>query len=144
MVQGDEPMIFPEMIDESLAPIINNSSINVVNLLRTIDNTDDFNNSNEIRVVIDKELNALYFSREPISSSKKYSGNIPMYKQVCVIPFRRGFLDKFVKMPPTALEQIESIDMLRILENGEKQKWFPLNIQLLPLILRRILHKLKY
>ena len=65
---------------------------------------------------------ALYFSREPIPSWKKGAKEVPMYKQVCIIPFRRDFLIKFNELAPTPLEIIESIDMLRILEYGYRVK----------------------
>ena len=70
--------------------------------------------------MVDNDSNALYFSREPIPSRKKGFDNVPMLKQVCVIPFKRDYLLKFNEMEETNLERIESIDMLRIIENGEK------------------------
>ncbi|MDP7194867.1 MAG: 3-deoxy-manno-octulosonate cytidylyltransferase, partial [SAR202 cluster bacterium] len=62
--------------------------------------------------------NALYFSREPIPSSKKYNDHISSFKQVCVIPFRRDWLIKYTKLTPTPLEIVESVDMNRFLEHG--------------------------
>jgi len=75
--------------------------------------------------VMDKFGNALYFSREPIPSRKKGVLDVPMKKQVCVIPFTRDFLLEYNQMEPTALEIIESVDMMRILENGLKVKMIP-------------------
>jgi len=77
---------------------------------------------NEIKVVVDNDNYALYFSREPIPSRKKSAVEIPMLKQVCIIPFRRDFLIEFSQLEPTLLEKVESIDMLRILEHGHKVK----------------------
>lgn len=125
MIQGDEPLLHPEMIDESIAPMLTDKSVKVTNLLANIDDIADFDDPNEVKVVIDNHSNALYFSREPIPSRKKWKGSIPMYKQVCVIPFRSDFLRAFDKMSPTNLEKIESVDMMRILENGEKVKMVP-------------------
>ena len=122
MIQGDEPMTTPEMIDDAISPMLRNSSINVVNLMATITNRKDMEDPNEIKVVVDKHMNALYFSREPIPSNKKFSGEITAYKQICIIPFRAAYLKQFMQMPPTLLEKIESIDMMRILENGDKVK----------------------
>ncbi len=73
-------------------------------------------------MVVDLNSFALYFSREPIPSRKKRAEEFPMYKQVCIIPFRRDFLITFNELAPTPLEIIESVDMLRILENGFKVK----------------------
>ena len=80
----------------------------------------EFEDPNEVKVIIDKFSNAIYFSREPIPSQKKYDSAFPMLKQVCIIPFRREYLLKFNAMKRTNLEIIESIDMLRIIENSEK------------------------
>lgn len=119
MVQGDEPMVTPQMIEDSLSPFRADPAIQVVNLMARIDGLDDFEDPNEVKVVVDKQLNAIYFSREPIPSRRKGYDTVPMWKQVCIIPFRRDYLLKFNSLPETELERIESIDMLRILENGE-------------------------
>ena len=88
-------------------------------------NLASFENPNEVKVVVDKYNDALYFSREPIPSRKKGVLDVPMKKQVCVIPFARDFLLEYNKMEPTPLEIIESVDMMRILENGKKVKMVP-------------------
>jgi 3-deoxy-manno-octulosonate cytidylyltransferase (CMP-KDO synthetase) len=120
MVQGDEPMITPEMIDDALTPFEQSEDVNVVNLMSSIRSIKEFEDPNEVKVVVDNGSNAVYFSREPIPSRKKGYDTVPMLKQVCVIPFKRDYLLKFNEMEETELERIESIDMLRIIENGEK------------------------
>jgi len=120
MVQGDEPMITPEMITDAIQPFDNADTINVVNLMANIKSVEEFEDPNEVKVVVDNESNAVYFSREPIPSRKKGYDTVPMLKQVCVIPFKRDYLLKFNKMEETELERIESVDMMRIIENGEK------------------------
>lgn len=119
MIQGDEPMIHPNMISEAILPMVNDASIEVVNLLGVVRSEDEFEDRNCIKVVCDINSNALYFSREPIPTRANIS-NISMGKQVCVIPFRRDFLISYTKMEPTPLEIIESIDMMRVLEHGLK------------------------
>ena len=116
MVQGDEPMIHPNMIKESITPIIKNKKINVVNLCGKIKDKKEFYDKNCIKTVCSKTNNALYFSRQPIPWINEDKSHLK--KQVCVISFKRDFLIKYVNMKPTILEKIESIDMLRILENG--------------------------
>jgi 3-deoxy-manno-octulosonate cytidylyltransferase (CMP-KDO synthetase) len=118
MIQGDEPLICPEMIDEALAPMLADDGVNITNLMADIETVEEFEDPNEVKVVVDSFDNALYFSREPVPSRKKVAGKVPMLKQVCVIPFRRDFLLEYTKMPPTPLEVIESVDMMRILENA--------------------------
>ncbi|WP_434637957.1 3-deoxy-manno-octulosonate cytidylyltransferase [Sulfurimonas sp. NW7] len=122
MVQGDEPLTFPQMIDEAVEPMLQDKSIKITNLVADLNTVEEFENPNEVKVAMDKNNNALYFSREPIPSRKKGVLDVPMKKQVCVIPFTRDFLLEYNEMEPTPLEIIESVDMMRILENGGKVK----------------------
>ena len=122
MIQGDEPMIVPKMIELAVVPMLKDESILVVNLMALLKNVGEHEDPNEVKVVVDKDDFALYFSREPIPSRKKGVKEVPMLKQVCIIPFRRDFLLKFNRLEPTPLEKIESVDMLRILEHGYKVK----------------------
>ena len=121
MVQGDEPMTHPDMIGEAVQPMLVDETIRVVNLLGEIKNEQEFEDRNCIKVVCDLDLNALYFSREPIPTRCK-EDNIPMGKQVCIIPFRRDFLLEYTDLSPTPLEIAESVDMMRVLEHGMKVK----------------------
>ena len=122
MIQGDEPMIYPEMIDDALRPMLLDPAILVVNLMANLDTQEEHEDPNEVKVVVDRKGFALYFSREPIPSRKKGINNVPMLKQVCIIPFRRDFLLMFNNLAPTNLEVIESVDMLRVLEHGYRVK----------------------
>jgi 3-deoxy-manno-octulosonate cytidylyltransferase (CMP-KDO synthetase) len=80
---------------------------------------EEFEDPNEVKVVVDLNNRALYFSREPIPSRRKGVMNVPMFKQVCIIPFRRDYLLEFNSLPETPLERIESVDMMRVIEHGE-------------------------
>ena len=120
MVQGDEPMVTPQMITDSLMPFQVDSSVNVVNLMTTINSVEEFEDPNEVKVVVSKSNDAMYFSREPIPSRKITTNTVSMLKQVCVIPFKRNYLIKFNNTPETKTEIIESVDMMRIIENDEK------------------------
>ena len=122
MIQGDEPLVTPALIDALVKPMQENESIQITNLISTIDDEEEFNSPNAVKVVMDTAGNALYFSREPIPSVKKFDGFFPRFKQLGIIAFRRSFLLKFNSLTPTPLEKIESVDMLRILENGLKIK----------------------
>lgn len=125
MIQGDEPMFNPEMIEKAIEPFSEGEEVKVVNLLGKLKTKEEFEDPNEVKVVVDKKNFALYFSREPIPSRKKGRSNVPMYKQVCIIPFRRDFLLTYNNMEPTPLEEIESVDMLRVLEHGEQVRMVP-------------------
>ena len=118
MIQGDEPMITPEMISAAVQPLIEDATLNITNLMASMQTKEEHEDPSEVKVVVDKNHNALYFSREPIPSRKKGVENVPMFKQVCIIPFRRDFLLKYNSMEQTPLEIIESVDMNRLLENG--------------------------
>jgi 3-deoxy-manno-octulosonate cytidylyltransferase (CMP-KDO synthetase) len=124
MVQGDEPMTHPDMISEAVTPMLADPTLLVVNLLGEIESVTEFEDRNCIKVVCDLQRNALYFSREPIPTRSKVA-DIPMGKQVCVIPFRREFLREYTRMAPTPLEIAESVDMMRVLEHGLKVRMVP-------------------
>jgi len=122
MLQGDEPMVTPSMIEKAVKPLIENSDIQVSNLMSEIKTEEEWIDPNEVKVVSDIHSNALYFSREPIPSNKKYDGRFKAFKQVCVIPFRRDALLEYIKLQPTPHEIMESVDMNRLLEHGLKVK----------------------
>ena len=125
MIQGDEPMTHPDMIAEAVQPFLDgDASVQVVNLLGAIKDTAEFEDRNCIKVVCDLEMNALYFSREPIPTRSR-ADRVPMGKQVCIIPFRRDFLLQYTRMAPTPLEIAESVDMMRVLEHGMKVRMVP-------------------
>ncbi len=119
MVQGDEPMVQPEMIASAIEAIHSDSALSCVNLGAAIRSEEELLDPNTIKVVTDRTGKALYFSRSPIP----FRGGRPFiregwWKQVCVIAFRRAALRDFASMPQGPLEVAESVDMLRFLENG--------------------------
>jgi 3-deoxy-manno-octulosonate cytidylyltransferase (CMP-KDO synthetase) len=124
MVQGDEPMTFPEMIEESLAPFLaDDKAVACVNLTARIKSKKEFEDPNTIKVVMDQDRCALYMSREPIPTLHLQNfDEITAFKQVCIIPFTAAALQEFVKLAPTPLEVAESIDMMRFIEHGRKVK----------------------
>lgn len=118
MVQGDEPMIEKEMINESVLPFSKNDNIKVVNLISNIKNKKELYSKNTIKVVKNYKNEAIYFSRQVIPFDDQ--SKTKFYKQVCIIPFERNFLFEYAKLKHKTLEISESIDMLRILESGYK------------------------
>ncbi|MDO8605772.1 MAG: 3-deoxy-manno-octulosonate cytidylyltransferase [Phaeospirillum sp.] len=126
MVQGDEPMVHPDMIDEAVAPMLADPSIRCVNLTAPIETEEEFLSPNSIKVVMDLNGDALYMSREPIPTRFKNDfARMPVFKQVCIMPFRREALTLFTRLSPTPLEITESIDMNRFLEHGVKVRMVP-------------------
>ena len=118
-VQGDEPLIMPEMIDQVVRPILDESSIDVTNSITQIISPADFIDSTVVKAAIDKEGNLLYLTRSPIPFPKTRQRFV-VYKQIGLYAFRRPFLQRFVQMEQTDLELVEGIEFLRLLENGHR------------------------
>lgn len=123
MVQGDEPLVHPDSINQLVQGHIQYPNIEVFNLTQFIHSDVDFHNPNVVKLLTNLQGEILAFSREPIPSPrmKKISGFKPK-KQLGIISFRRNSLIDFLKLPPTPLEKIESIDMMRFLEYGRSIK----------------------
>ncbi len=119
MVQGDEPLIPPETIGETV-PHFNDPGVDIVNIMSRIETKEAFDDVNNVKVVVNCNNDALYFSRESIPSPWNGWENIPKYMQTGIIAFRREVLVRFNAMEETQLEQIESVDMNRVLETGGK------------------------
>lgn len=118
MVQGDEPMVVPEMVDLSLAPFAD-PAVLCTNLASPILTEEEFKDVNTVKVVFNRSNDALYFSREPIPSTYRLGFQVGVgYRQVCVIGFRAEFLRRYVALESTPAERAESVDMLRILDHG--------------------------
>jgi len=117
MVQGDEPTIAPTVVGETLLHF-NNERVKIVNIMSEITSKDVFFDKNNVKVVVDCNNDALYFSREPIPSPWKGWEQLPRFMQTGIIAFRRETLVDFNGMSETALERHESVDMNRILESG--------------------------
>jgi len=122
MVQGDEPLVQPDKIDKAIDELSRDPTLNIVNLMGFVDTEEGFIDQNKVKVVTDLYDNALYFSREPIPSRWHGVKNLPMREQLGLIFFRRNYLLYFNKLEQTPLEIIESVDMMRVLENGDKIK----------------------
>lgn len=119
MVQGDEPLITPAMIEAALKPLLEDPEVLCSNLMAPIKTEKEFEDRNTIKVLPGKNGDALYMSREPVPTRARLAfRELRPFKQVCVIPFRRDFLLLYAGLAPTPLEQAESIDMLRAMEHG--------------------------
>ncbi len=122
IISGDEPMITNDMLANAISPFYLEDDLKVSCLMCQITSEEEFRDPNEIKVVVDINNNALYFSREPIPSPFKGKFGIPPLKKVNVMPFDPEFLIKITQMPPTTNELIEEIFILRVLEYGYKIK----------------------
>lgn len=126
MVQGDEPMIYPDMIEAAIAPFFGEDSPGCVNLARRLDSQEDYENPDTIKVVTNIENNAMYMTRAPIPTMTGTGlADTIALKQVCVIVFTRNELELYTRLAPTPLEQFESVDMLRLMEHGRPVHMVP-------------------
>jgi 3-deoxy-manno-octulosonate cytidylyltransferase (CMP-KDO synthetase) len=121
MVQGDEPMIDTKMIKLSLDTLQKSKNIDVVNLYSDIKNKKELTNQNIVKVLYTKNKEANFFLRKA-NVNYFLRKNEFIGKQVCVIPFRKKALINFLKLKPTPLEEADSIDMFRLIENNIKIK----------------------
>lgn len=116
-IQGDEPLIHPEMIDQAILPLLGQSQLVMSTLKKEITETEELTNPNAVKVVTDKDNKALYFSRSLLPYPRE-KGECPVYKHIGLYAYKREFLLKFSQMAPTPLEKAESLEQLRVLENG--------------------------
>ncbi len=118
-VQGDEPELPPENIDTLVQLMCDQTDAGMGTLISQIDNPDDINNLNIVKVVINNQGKALYFSRCPIPFNRDNAPfNRQYYKHIGIYAYRRDVLMMFSKLPPAPLEQMEKLEQLRALENG--------------------------
>ena len=124
-VQGDEPLIRPEMIEAVAGPLLAGGDVRMTTLRRRMTDPDEYANPNVVKVVVDRNGDALYFSRAPVPFARE-EGQAPSarlkpdttYKHIGIYAYRRDFLLEFAALPQTPLERAESLEQLRALEHG--------------------------
>lgn len=125
VLQGDEPLVFPEMIDLAVAALLEDPRVLVSNLCAQISEA-DWQDPAEIKVVCDLKMDAMYMSRAPIPSTAHEEERAAWWKQVCIMPFRWHFLQTMNNaLAPTPLELQESIEMLRPMQHGIRVRMVP-------------------
>lgn len=127
-VQGDEPLLSPEMVDEAVLPLLQDDSIEVATLVKVITDEKDLKNPNIPKVVIDEEGYGVYFSRSPIpyfratENHDEWLKSHTYYKHIGLYVFRKNFLLMFTSWRESLLERAEKLEQLRIIENGYRIK----------------------
>lgn len=127
-IQGDEPLLEPKMIDELVKPLVEDHSLLMSTLKHRIIDVDDLKNPNVVKVVTDCNGFALYFSRSPLPYNRTGS-EVNYFKHVGLYAYRKSFLLQYAAMERTLLEQAESLEQLRALENGYEIKVIETNYQ---------------
>ncbi len=120
-IQGDEPFVAPKQI-ELLVSVLN-PAVELATLVKKIDREEELNDPNEAKVVINKNMEGIYFSRSPIPYQKdtprsEWVHKHTCYKHVGIYAYRSDVLDSITKLPVSALEKAESLEQLRWIENG--------------------------
>ena len=121
MIQGDEPLLEPQMINQVVNVFKRNKNIKISNLYTRLNNSEEIKDPNRVKVVLDDNNNAIYFSREKIPA-RKIRGQCIYYKQGNVFCFNKKALNYFVSLKSSNLEKVESVDMNRLIEHRYKIK----------------------
>lgn len=118
-LQGDQPFLDAGMIAEAVQPLLDDPALPMATLMHPITRDEDLANPAVVKVVVDRHGNALYFSRSLIPYPRQ---KIPqrVFEHVGLYVYRRDFLLTLAQLPPTPLEQVESLEQLRVLEHGYK------------------------
>ena len=118
VVQGDEPLVHPGMIDLAVQPMLADPSIPLVTLVADAKET-EWRDPNEVKVVTDLKQDVLFMSRSPLPSNEW--GRVgPRLKQVAIMPFRKRMMLEFPLMTPTPHEIAEQVELMRAVEHGVK------------------------
>lgn len=127
-IQGDEPLIAPEMIDQGVRLLLEDASVLVGTLAKKIETAEEITNPNVVKVVMKRNGYALYFSRSPIpyqqdgGEYQRWIESGIYYKHIGLYIFRKSFLEKYAVMKESPLERVEKLEQLRIIENGYRIK----------------------
>ncbi|MCP4652313.1 MAG: 3-deoxy-manno-octulosonate cytidylyltransferase [Candidatus Omnitrophica bacterium] len=117
IVQGDEPLFDPQVLEVLVKPMFECDSMICTNLLSVIEDKADLDDIDIVKAVINNKNDVMYFSRSPIPYFR-VDDKCPMYRQTGISAFTKEFLHKFSRLDPTPKEVVESVDFLRILEHG--------------------------
>ncbi|MFZ5557313.1 MAG: 3-deoxy-manno-octulosonate cytidylyltransferase [Pseudomonadota bacterium] len=127
-VQGDEPLIAPGLIRDVAGHLGTREGAQVATACHPVDSMAEMLNPNAVKVVLDREGNALYFSRAPIPYARDHFGasapslpeGLPAYRHLGIYAYRAGFLPRYSALAPSPLERFEALEQLRLLWHGER------------------------
>lgn len=116
-IQGDEPFVNERVVDELIRPFLTDTNCLMSTLRKKISTTEERNNPNIVKVVCDLGGRALYFSRAALPYDRD-GKNPDLYRHIGLYGYRRNFLSRYRNLKQTPLELAESLEQLRVLENG--------------------------
>jgi len=150
-IQADEPLIHPTMIDDVTTALLENPTINMATVAKKIEGHEQIMDHNVVKVVMDTNGFALYFSRSPIPYvryTKENEKKSFFYKHIGLYSYTKDFLFTFTNLPVLNLEKSECLEQLRALENGYRIKVIETKYDTIgvdtPRDLERIKDKLKF
>jgi len=122
-LQGDLPLIPPRFITAALGPLLDDPTVVMSTLKRPMSRLDELRSPNTVKVVTDRNGDALYFSRAPIPMARDLAAVDPLpagvyFHHMGLYVYRKSFLTTFATLPPGRLEQLEQLEQLRALEHG--------------------------
>ena len=118
-IQGDEPLLDPDMIDQIVVPFSKDPTVQVATLVSPLKEIVEVLDANTVKVVLDLEGNILCFSRSPIPYPKERR-QYKVFRQIGLYAFRQPALEIFAQWGPAPLETIEGVELFRLLEHGWK------------------------
>jgi len=124
-IQGDEPLVHYSMIDDLANALLEDSSVQMATVIKKLENTAEFHNPNVVKVIVDKNGYALYFSRSPIPYTRgeeTFGKPRHCHKHIGIYAYTKDFLFTYTNLPKSALEDTEKLEQLRALENGYRIK----------------------
>jgi 3-deoxy-manno-octulosonate cytidylyltransferase (CMP-KDO synthetase) len=120
-IQGDEPLIDPAAIDAAILPLVHDAEIVMGTLMKRIENPREIDDPNVVKVVTDRNGDAIYFSRSAIPFVRDSAAGMPLaprFKHIGLYVYHREFLLKYAELPVGPLELAERLEQLRAIENG--------------------------
>lgn len=127
-IQGDEPLLEGAMLDRLAQPLIEDKTVSASTLVKRVTEERELTDPNMVRVILDKDGYALYFSRSVIpyynysDNKEDWINNHTYYRHIGLYGYRRDFLFTFVSLKESSLEKAERLEQLRVLENGYRMK----------------------
>lgn len=119
-IQGDEPLIEPVLVDSLAAALVANPALPMITAANPVSDPSQLDDPDVVKVVLDRDGHALYFSRSAIPYRRSEPGALRLLRHMGIYGYRRDFLEQFVQWPPGILEQTEHLEQLRALENGAR------------------------
>ena len=117
IVQGDEPLLFPQAVAQVVGPFLKDDALLCTNLVSPMESAEDFDNPDIVKAATDQNGFIMFFSRAPIPYFRHHMP-CPIYRQTGIWAFRADLLRQYSALPRSPFEQAESIDMLRLVEHG--------------------------